>query len=474
MARTRRAGRTLARDKAEEAKKEDAVELAGVQWEQAVSPTGPTGHVPAPAEGPSNERIMNGDTVTLRASFTPIDPADQVKVTIDAGSDREVEIQKGWQGTGQIDFKFKPLEPGNTTFTARLQAEGGDEQHKELSFTVMADITQAMIRLEQAESMMDGKANGLDAAALGAASQFKAGYEKFTAGLGTAKKADELTQDVLLGILFAAIPGGIGGAIGRALNDRGQPDWAVDAVKDLVKWSLRTPGGTLVAELGKGGSPPSSPAAGTKDPLDVLLSLGRAAKLASQQVKFQMAKNKSGLAAAQSMGEKAFEGNPMDAAAGVTVFDEMASGLNVSSTSVLKNLWRDWIVTNVRRRSITPVSNNEGPMPRFQIVDNLTAGQRSAIFKAAAECGEEGQAWIDSAPLEGEGSGAGAGGAPGQGGAPATAQGGAPSNAQGGAPPAAQGGAPPNGQGGAPPNGQGGAPPAAQPVSGGQGGAPAR
>lgn len=65
--------------------------------------------------------------------------------------------------------------------------------------------------------------------------------------LTSLERAYKLFEEITIGAFLAMIPGGISGAIGKALNGLGTSAFIVDGVKDLVKAELRQNPGPLVS-----------------------------------------------------------------------------------------------------------------------------------------------------------------------------------------------------------------------------------
>ncbi|MCE9580059.1 MAG: hypothetical protein K8W52_43490 [Deltaproteobacteria bacterium] len=77
--------------------------------------------------------------------------------------------------------------------------------------------------------------------------------------------AREADLNMLLGALFALIPGGMGGMVGGALKSAKSSDFLVDGVKDLFKWGLRTASAAGVALVH--GTPHASDVHGSFTPM---------------------------------------------------------------------------------------------------------------------------------------------------------------------------------------------------------------
>lgn len=78
-------------------------------------------------------------------------------------------------------------------------------------------------------------------------------WKEHTGVLNDQSAHERLVNDMILNAVFAFLPGGVGGLIGKALKDAKAGDFIVDGLKDLTKWTLRGTGPVALT----GGGPPS-------------------------------------------------------------------------------------------------------------------------------------------------------------------------------------------------------------------------
>jgi hypothetical protein len=143
-------------------------------------------------------------------------------------------------------------------------------------------------------------------------------------------------------------------------------------------------------------SDPAQQAGGSRsaagiDPLEFLTTMSARVEGDKATVQSNLTKLVGDARQARSANSKAdFDEDPMALVSTTSDVDKVASTLNTEKSSYLKSLWRTWLGTYGYSAVFTHTRYGD----KHTAQQNISGKLRTAIKKAAAQCGEDGDQWI--------------------------------------------------------------------------------
>jgi hypothetical protein len=385
--------------------------------------------------GESHDRDMNrilvGDTLHMSLQFDNIVDARSAGIRmstmmIGAPVPNAGDFDFGpitWEGPLTAGVSITARAAGRSHFTFSALVPGMEESLSEtIALTAVADARHFKDRCNTAH------ANAEEAYARGeeyfytCSQNYKTGYDAHKGALDAQNARDRLTNELIMGVLFAAIGGAAGGAIGGIIGHAaGKASTAVgaaalgaitDAAKDVGKYIGRIPT-TLLARSGGGGGAstpadadrPSHGAGATgagatgpaaTDPFGWHLDVMRAFAAEKRQL-FASLRNCNEVAdqllATGSSYE--FDWDPVAVLANALRIDGTALtelGEPPSARDYEKCFWIAWLSQYAYKLGHT--SDPDGYYTHYSPEENIGKDVREAIDRVAASFGENGGQWI--------------------------------------------------------------------------------
>jgi hypothetical protein len=363
------------------------------------------------------QKVFKGDRMTVSAEFgTLTDDQRKGVQSIDAhaGDSSVCAVTGGdWQGnklTWEVTFlKVGPLKNDFNVFWEQSGAQLEFGTYSESS-VVVADLADFIMAVQVAQSQILSRFSSATAQLNQAAQAFRQAQADQDAALHEVSSEEKMIDDLLYGALFAGLGGAAGGAVGGALKNTfmgwsaAEAGAATDAAKDLTKFAVRSmdkmrgSGGGGPSTSGDSTAPasPTAPAGGERkasgeNPLDFLTT--QAALVAGDQAKVQDSMTKLVEAARQARDANSktdFDEDPMEVASRKSELDDITGKLNTDKKYYLKELWHSWLGAYGYK-----LTESVGKGGRHASVDeNVGRKVRKAIRKAAEQCGEDGDTWI--------------------------------------------------------------------------------
>ena len=347
------------------------------------------------------------------------------------GSMSEFKTDRAWQGPDTVKWTLTPTTPGQQHVTVSVaDAEWQNAQDFELDIAAGADPTWFKGRCSTAETTL----NTLHAAGRGwfadCFASYKQAYDSFNGALRKQHDADQLTQDMILGVLFAAIGGAAGGVAAAAVSplmaevtkagkivrpalfNATTRAALTDAAKDVAKFVARIPSRQSVGGS-KGGAPPAA----TTDPAQAAAAQGEGAVPAVDPLTWlvaidggiakERAEAGAQLEEAQKTADEAaildpttlFDWDPVAVITmGATLDGKPLDNLGTVPQAIAyeRSFWETWLTNYAYKAFKIIESEPQGGASTTEYVSGNVGGKlHDEIDKVAQKFGETADQWIE-------------------------------------------------------------------------------
>jgi hypothetical protein len=343
-------------------------------------------------------KVFLGDTVNVRADFVNITKADYPYIgwaTQSGGGHVDISPPKAFEGD-VLRWVVKPRKVGTESVVFSVVTEVSPSAITEM-FLVVVDLQDFTLGCIEAQSTLSGKFNKATRKLNEAATAFREAYGEQEAVLNDLSASDKMIADLAFGVLFAAIGGFVGSALGDRLKElqikglEGQPqrflqNALVDSAKDTGKFVVRS-----IDRLRHGSSSPTggdstAPSVGDpirsggnmykpagENPLDFLTKL--ASRVAAEgEIAQGLLTNliREAKEARRANSKADFDEDPVAVVNRGQLLDEISGRLVTEKKVYLAELWKAWVR-----------SHGWQTIPVYE-----------AICKAAGSVGEDCNDWI--------------------------------------------------------------------------------
>lgn len=380
-------------------------------WDVKLEPT------PRPHQGAGKPRVIKsslkegkpkvfvGDTVIVRAHVKHLDDKTfrtlQTNARLTGGvamgdTEREGTEVLRWRltfqapgpATADFDVALAPKSPLDNT----LNAPGHS-----VSFLVVQDIEHFALSCISAQSKLLSKFMAASERLNLSANALRIAYNEQKADLEDVAASEKLADDILFGVIFAAVGGGAGGLLGGWLKTvsggkLAKADHIIDAGKDTLKFVVRSgqkaiPGGARVSTSGDSTAPTTDQlptlrgdrAPTGEDPVEFLTRVGARVSAEGKNVQELLSVI---VDKARKGGADEFDEDPESVLANVGQLEAIATQLPIEKGAYLKELWKTWLENYAYKAS--------GGV----VYDKVARKLRKKINKAADSVGEDGDDWI--------------------------------------------------------------------------------
>lgn len=258
-----------------------------------------------PSKPRSETLIWAGDTLAVFARVS-LPNAKDLGLSVQAaaagigGTFGDATMTKPtWVNDRTAMWEISGTTPGHRSVGFSVAGPDGfaNERLHDIDLTVGADVRLFKDRCSSAESVLNAKHARAREWFMGCFLAYKEGYERQSAALERQAGADKLVGQILLGVLFAAAGGAVGGAVakmasvekaagvlGKEIGPKAQSAFT-DAAKDVGKFVARlpaamagpgsqgTPGGGASTDPTKAGVDQGEQAASAVDPMNWMATI---------------------------------------------------------------------------------------------------------------------------------------------------------------------------------------------------------
>ncbi len=360
---------------------------------------------------PTTTRIFKGDKAIVSVEFDRI-AQEQVGMSFKVSGEGVDMPEAGWKTPRRYETTVTFAHVGHRTIKVEVGQGPTLEEHDE-EFTVVADLQDFALACTQAQAKLLERFAAAQEKINIAASAFRKAYDEQDADLKDVSAQEKMIEDLIWGAVFAAAGGLAGGALGgwlktvneKALKDK---DWLIDTAKDVTKFAVRS--GDRLRGGGHGGPPstagdstapgvtdPGKPSgerkASGKNPLDFLTDLEAAVAGDGREAHAKLGALVGDARAARDADSKAdFEEDPVELVARGTELGMLTNELQQEKKWYLKGLWKSWLGAYAWKINYV--------MDDASVESNVGRKVHKKIQKAAEDCGETADQWIQEFGLD--------------------------------------------------------------------------
>ena len=376
----------------------------------------------------SETLIWAGDTLAVFAKVSLPNAKDlglyaQAAATGLGGSFGDATMTKPtWVNDRTVMWEISGTTPGHRSVGFSVAGPDGyaNERLHDIDLTVGADVRLFKDRCSSAESVLNAKHARAREWFMGCFLAYKAGYERQSAALDRQAGADKLVGQILLGVLFAAAGGAVGGAVAKMASvekaagvlatqfgPKAQGAFT-DAAKDVAKYVARlpaatvgssrqgTPGGGASTDPGTAGVAQGEQAPSAVDPMNWMATI-------DQRIAGERAAMGATIADAHQRVDKLsvtqpnflFDWDPVELVNDRAMIDGKpidALGEVPTAMQYERACWEVWLANYAYKLVYYPSDVPFGA--GYGVEENVRSKLKEEIDKVAESFGESGDDWI--------------------------------------------------------------------------------
>jgi hypothetical protein len=368
-------------------------------WVVRVEPGGQGAGIDRIDPAGGTTRVFPGDKAIIRAQFQKLATSDHEYVGHSVVTASDVDVKDRWADAKTREWQVGFTKVGTRKVQIELFGDAPIDSYTE-EFRVVSDLADFTLACVEAQSRLRGKFDHATRHINQAASAFRKAFAEQQEDLDAALAHQKMVADLVIGAIFAAAGGFVGGALGGWLKNYKDAayksdDWLIDTAKDTVKFGVRSVdklirGGPSPAVQGDSTAPgrtdPDKPRgmykASGKDPLDFLADLGARVAGEGEEAQAALTEVITKAREARSTSSKAeFDEDPVAIVSKALQLELIIGDLPTDKKYYVKGLWKTWLETYAWRAYETGVLNT---LPAI----------RRKIDKAAKELGESADEWF--------------------------------------------------------------------------------